>query len=384
MMDDILAQALKPLMPRGSILYTARRFPDWEIVPVADETWPIYTDTPSYAVITTHNGKVYYVPFSAPGRFASPPSEMIKSIELHSIPATLMEQVYKSKQRLQIFYMSTLLIALIASYLVPRLIRDYRQQQYQRDIATVTDLMMEKERKQQQLVRQRSEDRRTLYLRVAELTAQAGDVWVLTNATEPVVASLSPNHFAIGLGLATVAAKVVKDENPAGDFLANEDKYGYRIMLRLPSDTIAFSQSNISFSRAQNTSHNSEASGVTVTVATKYTDEEIAAQIANNPNIHSRAELEEFYPALRDGYDRRQYRVTAEELATGKLTFNNIRVENMALDKPNTTYFISATDANLPIAEQKHLVEQLISTFNISHQALAQCCQWQQVTVSRD
>ncbi|WP_417763878.1 hypothetical protein [Shewanella sp.] len=382
MMDDIVAQALKPLMPKGSILYTARRFPDWEIV-AADQAWPIYTATPSYATITLHDGTVYFVPFAAPGRFARPPADTIKSVEFHAIPAALMAQAYKRKQQRQTLHMSMLIIVLIVGYFAPRMIRDYRQRQYQQDMATVRDLMMEKERNEQQLIRQRSEDRRTLNLRVAELTEQIGDVWVLTNATEPVVATLSPNHFAMGLGLAKVAAKVVKDENPAGDFLAHEDKYGYRIMLRMPSDTIAFAQSNITFSDTANSGHKADASGVTVTVATKYTDEEIATQIANHPNIGSRAALEEFYPAMKDGYERRQYRISAAELASGELTFANIRVKNMSFDKPNTTYFISATNANLPMAEQQRLVDKLMTQFNISRQAMAQCCRWQQIKASR-
>lgn len=383
MMDDIVAQALKLLMPKSSILYTARRFPDWEIV-AADQAWPIYTATPSYATITLHDGTVYFVPFAAPGRFARPPAYTIKSVELHAIPAELMAQAYKKKQQRQTLYMSMLIIVLIVGYFAPRMIRDYRQRQYQQDIAMVRDLMMEKQRNEQQLIRQRrAEDRRTLNLRLAELTEQIDDIWLLTNATEPVVATLSLNHFAMGLGLAKVAAKVVKDENPAGGFLAHEDKYGYRIMLRMPSDTIAFAQSNITFSDTANPSHKADASGVTVTVATKYTDEEIAKQIANHPNIGSRAALEEFYPAMRDGYERRQYRISAAELASGELTFANIRVKNMVFDKPNTTYFISATNANLPMAEQQRLIDKFLTQLNISHKAMAQCCRWQQIKVSR-
>ncbi|MDD1793918.1 hypothetical protein LRP50_12310 [Enterovibrio sp. ZSDZ42] len=378
-MNNLVRKIVKSIMPKDGILYTPEYHTDWEPVAVANESGEVYKTEAAYAVIQMDDGNTFYVPFIAPGFFAVPPEE-VKEFTVHPISEELLNQFSaketKKKNTIAFGLVSLLIVGLIA----PSIIKSHREKEYNQAINIATNALIEEKNQEIRKDYQREQDRAALEDRIAEVTAATGDVYVLTNAPAPIQASLGPNHIGLGIGITSIAAAAIYDNNPARDFLDNEDKYGFTLMLALPEDEIRFPQSRIAFTKAESQEIDPETPVLTVTVSTKYSDTEIDAMIANNPNLGSRQELEKFEPALIDGYIRQQYWVTPKELETGTLTFSNIHLQNRSFDMENTRYFVSATNGRLPLEEQKALIDQLRGKFGIPTEALSRCCSWQQVT----
>lgn len=253
----------------------------------------------------------------------------------------------------------------------------YREHQTEQAKNTINAILAEKNKQQQQSNYDRKQSKRALDALVSVRTIQAGDIYVLTNAPAPITATLSPHHPHMRLGLRKIIADA-SERNPIEEFLDDEHKYGYALMLKLPNNSISFAQSYINFAATENTQNSPNSPVINITIGTKYSNAQIDALIANQPGINTKAELAKYYPSLKDGLSYKRYSITAKELQTGKVAPQNIPLQGMAFNAKNTYYFISAYQANLPITEQKALTAQFNTKFAIQ----TPCCKWQKITLN--
>lgn len=280
------------------------------------------------------------------------------------------------KKKLIAFLLITMLVI---GTIAPPIISMYREHQTEQAKNTINAVFTEKRKQQQQTNYDIQQSKRALKTLISVRTIQAGDIYVLTNAPVPITANLLPNHPYMGLGLRKIIADA-SERNPIEEFLDDEHKYGYVLMLKLLSNSISFAQSYINFAAVEHTQNSSNTPVINITIGTKYSDAEIDVLIAKQPVKTTKEELAKYYPSLKDGFSYKRYSITAKELQTGKVAPQNIPLQDMAFNAKNTYYFISTYQANLPITEQKALIEQFNNKFAI--QTPNPCCKWQKVTLN--
>ncbi len=370
-------------MPKDAILYTNNHTDDSEIVALSDANNELYNPEGAYVVLTTENGTVYYVPLTSSGYFLVPKDEVVIDIRVNIIEKELLEE-YKNKHDRKNSLIAITLISLFIffAFILPAKIESDRKKERIETIEAINNSLREKEQKKIQIAHEREQDKKDLSNRIAKLTEGANSTFVFSNVSDPIIASLSPNYNDIRLYLREINGSVNDDYRPIQDFLNNEDKHGYKVALTISGTSITFPQNIIYFSKEEN-SNNLDESGLTITTLTKHTDSEIEETISNNIDMTSRKQVEKIHPTLKNGYFTRQYRVSQNQLTSGKLDSFNFRVKSMTFDRENTLYFISSTNPRLTIEEQQLLLDKLVNNFNLPADKLSSCCSWKEVTFSK-
>lgn len=381
-MQPDLKKVVADLMPEDAILYTPERFPDWQLAAMQNEDGEFLLLEYGYAIVWLVDGSIVYVPFIASGRFLVP-IEGGEKYEVHPITNEILEsyiiKAQKKEQRRAWLVGGVLLMGILA----PIIISNHKERQMQEAVAVISNAMMVEARQKQEKKMSRQQDLQRLQTRIASLSKDENNIYVLTNVQAPIKARLIPKHpgFGFGISLSSHVIDAMYDGNPAKNFLDNEATYGYTVALSLPGDTLVFRQSNYFPSYVEMKPSEPEDTVVLVTVSKKLTGQEIDDMVSDNVDIKTRADAERFFPSLRDGFYRRQYMIKSKELVTGKLASSNSGLKNLSFDDDNTFYFLSAIDSRLPIKDQDALLKQFTEQFGINKSALNDCCSWQRVTL---
>lgn len=374
------------LMPNGAILYTYERFPYWEIVGVMDtDTNELLSNENAFVIIWLVNGTVFYVPLSAPGYFPAP-TENVERIEAHIISDEILKpyQIQAEKEeRSDKFktngFIGIFLLFIFALFAIPYY-QALKSQQLITDFNNATRIEI---RQEQEIKMQQQQYIRRLQTRISNLSDEISEVYVLTNAPSTLKGKLLPVHRGLGSSnISEAYREEIYNNNPEKDFLENEDKYSYAVMVRLEGDKVLFHQSSYSPSSPEVKKSNLEDNIIALTVSRKATEKEIDDMLKNGFYFKTRADIEHYIPSMHDGYFRKRYLISMKELKTGNLSLSNQKIKDLNFDNDKHVYFISAINANLSKEEQYELVNKFTTLFSTEKNAFADCCSWQQISLN--
>ncbi len=375
-MHEQLISLITSLMPGDARLYNPDIDGEWEHTVLATEGGTHVQLELAYVIVRFPGKPEIYAPFIAPGVFMLPPDGEYEFDIQELFEEDFIDYVEKRKRR-QKWLLTIFLLLVLTTILVPI----WRQHQWQQDMEQFNQGLMSQRYQEQQTARDTSNLLSELQTKLDSVAATAQGFAILTNAEETLSATLLPALTSFYSNQHIVGPLQGDPVAETRAFLQQDSDIGYKLLLQWNDSEQKLLLGHY-YPSAQPSDDGDaltppEAPSIIVNVLKPATDEHIQELLdtINSPFMTTKEDFFQVYPLLAQGYYLKHYSVSVEEPRA--LTEHPGKSINPAED----IYFISVSDLNLPLSEQRRLSLAYLNSLGVDTPDADHSAIWQTLSL---